>query len=49
VVRRQRPGCPGRPQLRPDHERLTGAAWRARRCGRFPPRFAETCRADGFT
>jgi integrase len=25
VVRRQRPGCPGPPQLRPDHERLTPA------------------------
>jgi len=28
VVRRQCPGCPGPPQLRPDHERLTGAGWR---------------------
>ena len=45
VVRRQCPGCPGPPQLRPDHEWLTGLHG-ARQlpgaladAGRFPPRF----------
>ena len=36
VVRRQRPGCPGPPQLRPDHEQLTGAAGRRQLPGRSP-------------